>query len=274
MKQKLCVAEVISKVRDFILGVLGLICIVFAIASTLADKLPAAGTLFTAGLLLCIFSSLSRFESIKGLGIEAKMAALDTKLNEADHLLKHIRNAVGLSADVSFQVMGRIGRWDADVPKKEALEIADRFSEQLRALGADKDEINHSMAPWHSANLADLARPLHQEMYNLVHLRNQELTAISHKVTPANETNPEWIKLQDAFKQNTAFLTLINERWEYGVLAFANEAEELLTHMPAVADLEKRELLNRIKPMIEDIKFYHEHKQFRDRQRWLDQPYS
>jgi hypothetical protein len=77
---------------------------------TLADKTAAGTVLFAAGVVLLIISSLSRFESFKGLGVEAKMKALDTKINEADQLLRHIRDTSVLMAEISFQVMARIGR--------------------------------------------------------------------------------------------------------------------------------------------------------------------
>lgn len=59
--------------RDFLLGTMGITCLGIAIYSTITDKLQAGALLFTAGLILIAFSSLSRFESIKALGVEAKM---------------------------------------------------------------------------------------------------------------------------------------------------------------------------------------------------------
>jgi hypothetical protein len=265
-------AQIVSKARDFILGAFGLVCIMLAIVMTLADKLPAAGTLFTAGLLLCIFSSLSRFESIKGLGIEAKMAALDTKLDEAEHLLKHIRNSVGLTADVSFHVMGRLGRWDADLPKKEALEIADGFTTLLHDLGADEDEIDRRMAPWHRANMIDLALPIRNAIFELIQLKNQEITKASHELTqPVDPSNPEWMRLQDAISRNGAYLTMLNNKWKECSEEFIVEVEDLIMQAPTPIDDEKRELIIKLRVMIDDAQYYYKHKKFRDRRRWLDQ---
>ncbi|CAE6814036.1 hypothetical protein R69746_05750 [Paraburkholderia aspalathi] len=47
-----------------------------------------AATSLTAGLVLLFAATIDRFESLKGLGIEAKTRQLDQKISEADEALE------------------------------------------------------------------------------------------------------------------------------------------------------------------------------------------
>jgi hypothetical protein len=262
-----------SVTRDVLLAAMGLLCLALGIMMALVDKLPAAGTLFTAGLLLCIFSSLSRFESIKGLGIEAKMTALDNKLNEADQLLGHIRDSVGLMADISFQAMARIGFYDATIPKQEALVIADAFRKQLRELGDSEAEINRRMDPWHESNLRRLTLPIYNGLRDFVFLQNQRLTEQPRSVPlPLNGPDPHMTWLNDQLTKNGAFIRQIDERWRGHLTDFGMRAEELVKSAPCGTAEERQALAETLTTSIEDARYYVANKDFHDRQRWIDAP--
>ncbi|WP_295763789.1 hypothetical protein [Undibacterium sp.] len=237
----------------------------------IADKLPISGTLFTAGLLLCIFSSLSRFESIKGLGIEAKMAALDNKLYEADRNLDHIQNTVGLMADISFQIMARIGRWDGSIPKTEAIVIADGLAQQLRELGATEDEINRRMAPWHESNLFDLTQPIYNGLLEFSQLRNQHLTAETHQLTqPLSADNPEMTRINEELAVTAEFNKEIAAYRSETPVQFIPIAEEFINKIPFASHTEKRALHNKLREFIDDARFYMDNNKFKSKERWIN----
>ncbi len=251
--------------RDFFLGVLGFICLVLAIYMVWHEKIPSASLLFTAGILLCIFSSLSRFQSIKGLGIEATMAALDNKKDEANRLVMHLQNIVGLTANISFQLMARIGRWDAEVPRHEARAIAADFRKQLRALRESDEDINKRMAPWHDANIRNLVEPIYQGISDFIQIQNQKLTQETRDLSPDLPLDhQERLRLNNFFNKNTAYLQRINEQWSSNVTGFAADTEKMVLESPYGSQAELSELILKLKPLVDDAKFYVTHLEFRE----------
>lgn len=59
--------------------------------AALGSNVAGAATSLTAGLLLVFAATIDRFESLKGLGIEAKTRQLDEKIGEADDALRRLR---------------------------------------------------------------------------------------------------------------------------------------------------------------------------------------
>jgi hypothetical protein len=262
-----------ATIRDVLLGVFGIASIFIAILLTLADKLQAAGILFTAGILLSLFSSLTRFKLIKGLGIEAQMAELDSKLNEADKLLKHIREIVSLSADVSFQVMGRMGYWDASVPKKTALEIADSFRKQLRSLGAEDKEIEQHMMPWHAANLREILRPNHDQVIEYIQLQIQVNTKETYYIPhDAPLDDPRRLANNEKATWNTALLQPVVALWEEDVFAYASSIQKMIVDSRCGSYDDKQQLLSKLAYTLADAQYYAKHFDFRDREAWLRTP--
>lgn len=253
------------KARDVVLGLLGMTCLFMATYQAWNDKLAASGVMFTAGLILIIFSSLSRFESIKGLGIEAKMVAIDQKIDELEKIRENMRNIVGTSADVSFQLMGRIGRWDSEVPKEEARAIAKNFKLQLLELGDTEERVNQRMAPWHEANLRELMQPIYQALMDVHQLQNQKLTMQSHEVNPQlQEGAPQNLALNMLLSKNREFLEVVNLYWSGKPENFLAHVDEIIKNAPVDGQFELQNLMVNLASSIVDARYYLEHNDFRN----------
>lgn len=253
------------RARDMVLGLLGFTCLFMATYQAWNDKLAASGILFTAGLILIVFSSLSRFESIKGLGIEAKMVTIDQKIDEFEKIKESMRNIVGMSADVSFQLMGRINRWDSAIPRVEARAIAKGFKKQLLELGDTEERINQLMAPWHESNMRDLMEPIHQALMDVHQLENQRIVSQSSSLNPTlAQDDPQRSILNVAMETNKVFLESVNLYWSRKPEDFLAHVDELAKAAPAADQLESQKLITKLAPFIADAKFYSEHKDFRD----------
>lgn len=259
-----------EKFRDFMLGAMGMTCLGIAIYFTVTDKLQAATLLFTAGLILIAFSSLSRFESIKALGVEAKMVALNDKLSEAESLLAHMRNMVGLMADTSFQIIGKLGRWDAEIPKPEMIKIVENFEQLLVALGEPDETIQCKLEPWHQANTCEMAQSIFGALNKFQQYQNQVLTEESrNRTTPLADPNEESHRLG----RNTEFIRRANEIWRGQIDDFPDEVEKLIGGSDIAEPAHLRWLQREVNPMLEELRHYLKHKKFKDRRGWLARPY-
>lgn len=256
--------------RDFLLGTMGITCLGIAIYSTITDKLQAGALLFTAGLILIAFSSLSRFESIKALGVEAKMVALNDKLSEADSLLAHMRNMVGLMADTSFQIIGNMGRWDAEIPKPEMIKIVENFEQLLVALGEPDEAIQRKLEPWHQANTRDMAQSILGALNKFQQYQNQVLAQEARdRTTPLADPSED----SRRFDRNTEFIRQANELWEGQIDDFPAQVEKLIGETDIAEPAQLRWLLREVNPMIKELGHYLEHKKFKDRSGWLARSY-
>lgn len=259
-----------GKIRDFMLGAMGMTCFGIAIYSSVTDKLQAGALLFTAGLILIAFSSLSRFESIKALGVEAKMVALSDKLSEADSLLAHMRNMVGLMADTSFQIIGNMGRWDAEIPKPEMIKIVENFEQLLVALGEPDEVIQHKLEPWHQANTREMAQSILGALHKFQQYQNQVLTEEArNRTTLPADPNEE----SRRFDRNAEFIRRANEIWSGQIEDFPDEVETLISEADIAEPAHLRWLLREVSPMLRELRHYLEHKKFKDRTGWLARPY-
>lgn len=259
-----------GKFRDFILGAMGITCLGIAIYSTITDKLQAGALLFTAGLILVAFSSLSRFESIKALGVEAKMVALNDKLSAADSLLAHMRNMVGLMADTSFKIIGNMGRWDAEIPKPEMIKIVENFEQLLVALGEPDETIQRKLEPWHQANTREMAQSILSALNKFQQYQNQVLVEEArNRTTPLADPNED----SRRFERNTEFIKRANEIWSGQIADFPDEVEKLIGEADIAEPAHLRWLLREVNPMLKELRHYLEHKKFKDRSGWLARPY-
>lgn len=259
-----------GRLRDFMLGAMGIACLGIAIYSTIGDKLQAGALLFTAGLILIAFSSLSRFESIKALGVEAKMVALNDKLSEADSLLVHMRNMVGLMADTSFQIIGNMGRWDAEIPKPEMIKIVENFEQLLVALGEPDETIQRKLEPWHQANTREMVQSVLDALHKFQQYQNQVLVEEAR-----NRTAPLPDPSEDSrrFDRNTEFIRRADELWDSEIGDFPDQIEKLIGEADIAEPAHLRWLLREVSPTLKELRHYLEHKKFKDRSVWLTRPY-
>lgn len=263
-------ADCLGSIRDFIMGVMGVTCIGIAIHSTNEDKLQAAALLFTAGIVLVAFSSLSRFESIKALGIEAKMVDLNDKLSEADSLLAHMRDMVGLMADTSFQIIGNMGRWDAEIPKAEMIKIVENFEQLLIALGEPTETIQRKLEPWHQANTRDMAQSILGALTKFQQYMNQVLTEEArNRTTPLADPNEDVRR----FSRHTEFIRHAHEIWNGPIDSFPDQIEKLISEADFAEPAHLRWLIRQVTPMLDELRHYLKHHAFKDRSAWLARPY-
>jgi hypothetical protein len=117
-----------------------------------------AGIGLTAGLVLLFAATIDRFESLKGLGVEAKTRQLTQKIEEADELIARIKNLAELSTSTLVDFSSKMGRWDSAPVPREAHALVLRVREQLAALGTDDNVIRSILRPWALVTCRDLAR--------------------------------------------------------------------------------------------------------------------
>jgi hypothetical protein len=124
----------------------------------LSNNSVTDGMAYLGGALLFFFAAtIDRFESLKGLGIEAKVRKLDATVVEAKDTLAKLRQVAELASSTAVRLSSNMGRWNAGTSHRVGYELAQEVVRQLRALGSDDRAIADVIKPWLTALAVDVA---------------------------------------------------------------------------------------------------------------------
>lgn len=141
------------------------------------ESVGIAATSLTAGLVLLFAATIDRFESLKGLGIEAKTRQLNSKISEADEALRRLREMTEITGAALIRLNSKIGRWDSAPTPRESIGLADRIRQIMKSQGSDDKAIATALRPWAKMLCFDMAQVLSQDLRNLIKARIQSLAA-------------------------------------------------------------------------------------------------
>ena len=141
-----------------------------------------AATSLTAGLVLLFAATIDRFESLKGLGIEAKTKQLDSKIVQADEALRRLREMTEITGAALVDLNSKMGRFDSAPGLRESLALADRVRSIMTALGSQPSTIHAALYPWARVLCFDMAQVHANRLDVIVRERVQALEAEQQRV--------------------------------------------------------------------------------------------
>lgn len=143
------------------------------LAGTIAafNSSPAiAATSLTAALVLLFAATIDRFESLKGLGVEAKTRQLDQKITQANEAMQKLKEMTELTGANLVGLKCGVGRFDTAPGPKELIEFSDKIRAMMKSLGSSEKVINEALTPWAFTMCFDMAylkiKPLQDEVRN------------------------------------------------------------------------------------------------------------
>lgn len=163
--------------QRFLYGATNLFLFIAGSANLLAGTMAAfnstpaiAATSLTAAVVLLFAATIDRFESLKGLGVEAKTRQLDQKINQANEAMEKLREMTELTGANLVGLKCGVGRFDTAPGPKDLIEFADKIRAMMKSLGSSEKIINEALAPWAFTMCFDMAylklRPLQDELLN------------------------------------------------------------------------------------------------------------
>jgi len=166
-----------------------------------------AATSLTAGLVLLFSATIDRFESLKGLGIEAKTRKLDEKIEQADEALHRLRQLAELTSTALIDLNSKMGRWDSAPSPREALALAERVRSTLQALGSEPTVIATALQSWALTLCRDLVRALTAPLAKLITDKIGELQILRHtSPTKSDPNDPEIQRLTREIELGNAYM--------------------------------------------------------------------
>lgn len=143
--------------------------------SAVSGDATIAATSLTAGLVLLFAATIDRFESLKGLGIEAKTRQLDRKIEQADEALRRIKEVTELTGSALIDLNSKMGRWDSAPSPRAAYALAQRVKTILVTLGCEQPSVRQALAPWVETFCRDFASALARPLLDALVTRSREL---------------------------------------------------------------------------------------------------
>ncbi|MDN7458567.1 hypothetical protein [Burkholderia cenocepacia] len=229
-----------------------------------------ASLAFTVGILLLLFSQFERFESVKGFGIEAKVHQLNDKIQEADRINESLKSLTATLAQLTFEMMSRIGRLSGPIGRKESLEIEDAVLKLMGDAQIVEEEINRVVRPVRSMTSFDILRPAFRELDDQFQTWNKEMqTRLQQVQSPIAQSDPMYIAVQEERKR---FDALRLRRQNIPELGFGvevnNQLRQLATDMQQVPELKTFTVSHEFQEAVDDHLHYVSTGDHRDRARW------
>lgn len=205
--------QILYGVANWALLAAGLANLVAGTWAAFNDSAAVAATSLTAGLVLLFAATIDRFESLKGLGIEAKTRQLDQKIGQANDALQRLREMTEITGSALVDLNSKIGRWSSAPGPRESIELAERVRQIMKSLGSDESVVAAALRPWAQTLCLDMARVQTEELQKKLQVRKQELEAEREKI-------PKPIKADDPIF--SALCTQINSIGDFQSARLSN----------------------------------------------------
>jgi hypothetical protein len=189
------------------LFVAGMVNLVVGSVSAVHEHASIAATSLTAGLVLLFAATIDRFESLKGLGVEAKTRRLDQKIEQADDALRRLRDLTELTGTALVDLHSKMGRWDSAPSAREAYGLAQKVRSIMEGLGSVPRAVAIALRPWATTLCRDLMRtlvaPLEKAMTDQMRQFEQQRASIKQPIDP---TNPDFVRLNAQVNEASQYL--------------------------------------------------------------------
>lgn len=176
-----------QRIYNVVAGLLliaGCICLFLGVLAAIDWRVTPALSLMGAALVLFFAATIERFETLKGLGMEAKLTTLDIKISEASRLLAQIKMVAEITGKASLSMYARTGRISGPPPHEEMYDLIQRVNESLVSIGSTPATIKDAIDPCTLIMQHDLSRAITKsivkDLSEKQHAIRNSLTEIQH----------------------------------------------------------------------------------------------
>jgi len=142
---------------NWVLFLTGLANLAIGTWAAMHSNTAVAGVCLAAGLVLLLAGNIDRFESLKGLGMEAKTRKLERTISEATDVLTRLRELGELTGESLLTLQSTVGRVPGAPTPAYAYETAQKIRSSLVAVGSSDAAIKAVMSSWVKTFTADMA---------------------------------------------------------------------------------------------------------------------
>lgn len=257
-------------VVDLSLTIVGLLTIVGGAYYVFKDNPAMAATCMGTGLVLLFAATIDRFESLKGLGMEAKTRKLDATINKAELALKQLKELTEIASTAIISLSSKTGRLDSAPSVEEAYELAGKVRKILQSVGSDKAAISATLRPWAQVSAIDLAYKQIQPLRTALHIAARDLNQQINTIELAQPRNLE--SHNAVINRRNSVKSFLEERihkiYQWNLDDFSTKLIALVNDAPEISAELKTELHKNFAPACAQIEYLVSEMDFKDPEFW------
>ncbi|WP_223593703.1 hypothetical protein [Pseudomonas sp. A-R-19] len=258
----------VPSIVDLILCFSGILCICTGVFYLITGKIELATTGLGSGLLLLFAATIDRFESLKGLGLEAKTRELKETITEATETLVQLRQLAEISGRTLNSLVAKV-RISFSV--KDAHEIAQEIKKNLTDLKSEESSIVRALRPWVQGLCSELGQRLAIDFvndYRTVGLSIEtQITDMPYTAEAANPEREALIQYRETIERHSN-KSYEAEKWPAEEL-LANLRNHVSTAPGANAEMKARNLAL-IESWAEEVNYLLKFSDLKTPQLWTD----
>lgn len=229
-------ANILHIVTNWILFIAGLANLCIGTWAAASSNTVLAVTCLASGLILLFAATIDRFESLKGMGIEAKTRQLDHKIDQADRALDSLREMTELTCEALVQLQSKADRWDSAPTPDQLITFLTKVRETMQSVGSEELAINDTLKPLAKILCFDIANFYATRLQNLLQQPYQQLQHDLGKIQrPINPSDLIFLQLTERTRAIDVAQRKLREKLEVFQLEdYPNEFMTLFDDIPEV----------------------------------------
>ncbi|UVM06430.1 hypothetical protein [Pseudomonas laurylsulfatiphila] len=257
----------VSSLVDLIFCFAGTLCIGTGILYLIVGKIELATTGLGSGLLLLFAATIDRFESLKGLGLEAKTRELKETITEANETLIQLRKLAEISGKTLSSLVAKVGRGGTAFTVTESHEFAQEIRKNMTDMKSDESSIDRALQPWVQGLCRELALRLVIDFNNDYDSLGRTLSNRIQNMSTHDPDREALIQLHEAI--NTySLLSYAHEKWQ--TTDILTDLRNHVTSAPAAGEDLKAKHLALIDSWAEEVDHLLKFSDLKSLQRWAE----
>lgn len=232
----------------------GLANIAAGVVAAWNAQAATAATFFGISLVLLLAATIDRFETLKGLGVEAKTRQLERKIDEADEVLQKVRQLAELTCASLVALYSKVGRISSAPHPRELYQTLQKVKGNLTDMGADKVDVVLAIRPGIQVLLFELARslikPTQDEVDALLKVQSARRGSDFHNRDP---NDPERMQIQQVLDLGQQWVLGMREIHRWAVDDYPGVLVSAIKDAPLISTELRDSQLARIEALRSDI---------------------
>lgn len=256
---------------DLSLTIVGLLTIAGGAYYVYKDNPAMAATCMGTGLVLLFAATIDRFESLKGLGMEAKTRKLDATINRAELALTQLKELTEIASKAIISLSSKAGRLSSAPSVEEAYEQVGKVRKILQSVGSNEAAISNTLRPWAQMSASDIAykqiQPLQTALESATHDLSREIINNEHSQTINAESRNAVINRRDSI--NLFLKERIHNIYQWDLDDLSTKLIALVNDAPEIPAELKAELHKNFVCTCDQIKYLASEMDFKDPEFWM-----
>ncbi len=267
-----CLRGIQIGIVDAALTLTGLAALVAGVLALYRDSAPLAATGIAAGIALLFAATVSRFEFLKGFGIEAKVRRLDATIDKAEQALSQLRDLTLLTSKTTVKLFSVSGRIGGAPTIDEQYDLITGFEKILNETGATAAQIRQVWEPVMKICIVDLMRKPMTFCESRSQSFRQLLQGKQHKTTPLTpkQEADNFALIQREKRLAGHCSDFLMRLYKSPLSQSLQIIDDLAATAPELDEKAKQELALDVKPYREEVAYLIENLSFRNIQFWRD----